>query len=118
MDKICHMEFFEMFLHLNKAVPFKTITTVILTEWYDTLKTIDNHKNIGTYLNKIVCLFFQTQLGPFMWTLNTYFFNPLLVFIKIVELFSTNNFYGTNSLAMASTLFFFFFYLLKKKEGI
>lgn len=50
-----------------------------------------------------------------MWTLITYLFNPLLVFIKIVELFSTNNFYGTNSLAMASTLFFF--YLLKKKKG-
>lgn len=53
-----------------------------------------------------------------MWTLNTYFFNPLLVFIKIVELFSTNNFYGTNSLAMASTPFFFFFLPFKKKEGI
>lgn len=53
-----------------------------------------------------------------MWTLNTYFFNPLLVFIKIVELFSTNNFYGTNSLAMASTLFFFFFLpFIKKKKG-
>lgn len=47
MDKICHMEFFEMFLHLNKAVPFKTITTVILTEWYDTLKTIDNNKTLA-----------------------------------------------------------------------
>lgn len=34
-------------LALKQAVPFKTITTVILTEWYDTLKTIDNNKTLA-----------------------------------------------------------------------